>query len=128
MRIVVISIQGADALTLANPAQRLKDLGIDVSSYAINSDDADDDVLVYQDLIRHTKQADFVFIRCMSDLNRFKRFDRYEQVLRECKAYVLIISGNADITMMYRDIFRGDDDLYRRICRYPACPGRTVTA
>ena len=122
-RTVVVSIQSADAVRIAAPAEKLKALGVDIVTYAINSDDADDDVLVYQDLVRETKQADFVFIRCMSDLFRFKRFDKYEPILRECKAHVLIFSGNADITLMYRDVFRGSDELYRKITRYPSYRG-----
>lgn len=122
-RAVVVSVQSADAITMAEPAERLKELGIDVSTFAINSDDADDDILVYQELVRFTKQADFIFIRCMSDINRFKRSDRYMEVLRECNAMVLIYSGNADVTLMYRDVFKGTDDQYRELCRYPSCRG-----
>lgn len=122
-KIVVLSSQSADACRIAGSADRLKELGVELDAYAINADDADDDILVYQELVRRTKQADYVYFRCMSDVNRFKRFERYEQVLRECKGLVLIFSGNPDITLAYRDIFRGSDELYGKLTRYTASRG-----
>ncbi|AGI48185.1 Cobalamin biosynthesis protein CobN-related Mg-chelatase [Thermoplasmatales archaeon BRNA1] len=123
MNIVIISVQSADAATMAEPAQKLRELGIAPNVLALNSDDIDDDVLVYQDVVRHVRNADFIFIRCMSDTNRFKRFEKLEKVLEETSAYVLIFSGNAEVTMMTRHLFRGTDDEFRDVCRYSAARG-----
>ncbi len=118
MRIVFLSTQSTDAKYMAEPASRLRELGIEPEIYALNSEDADDDVLVYQELVRQTRQADFFFMRCMSDTHRFKRFDRFEQVLKESKGYVLIFSGNPEITLLNRYLFKGNDEEYARITQY----------
>ena len=121
--LVVVSVQSADARSMADPAERLAALGIQPHIYAVNSDDVDDDILVYQELVRRTKQADFVFMRCMSDTNRFKRYEKYENVLKECPGLVLIFSGNAEVTMMHRELFRGSNEDYRNVCRYASARG-----
>lgn len=123
MRIVILSLQTADAVTMAEPVQKLADLGIVPDVYAINSDDADDDVLVYQELVRRTQAADLVYVRCMSDTDRFKRYDRYEKVLEKCKGYVLIFSGNPEVTMMKRGLFKGTDEEFAQVSRYAASRG-----
>ena len=123
MRIVFLSTQSTDARYMAEPAERLRDVGVEPEVYAINSDDADDDVLTYQELVRHTRQADFVFMRCMSDTNRFKRFEKYESVLREAKGYVLVFSANPEITMINRPLFKGTDEQFADITRYAVSRG-----
>ena len=123
MKITVISVQTADAKIMAEPAERLKDLGIIPEVFAINSDDADDDPLVYQELYRNVTVSDFVFLRCMSDTGRFKRFGKLEKAMEQCRGYVLIYSGNAEVTMMYRDKFRGTDTEFAGVCRYCASRG-----
>ena len=122
-RTVVISVQSADAQTIAEPARRLNEFGVDTISYARNSEDIDDDVLEYQELVRQTKQADFVFIRCMSNTDRFKRYDKYSQILGECKGLVFIFSGNPDVTLMYRGLFRGSDEQYKALTTYASSRG-----
>ena len=123
MRITVVSINTADAKVIAEPAERLKALGVIPEIYAVNSDDADDDPLVFQELYRNVTVSDFVFIRCMTDTSRFKRFGKLEKALELCKGYVLIYSGNADITLMNRERFRGNDKEFADICRYCASRG-----
>lgn len=123
MRIVIISLQSADASVMAEPAEELRKYGIEPEIYAINSDDADDDVLVYQELARRTRAADLVYLRCMSDTARFKRYGRYEKVLEECKGYVFVFSGNAEVTVMKRPLFRGTDEEFAQVSRYAASRG-----
>ncbi|TQS81828.1 MAG: cobalamin biosynthesis protein CobN [Methanomethylophilus alvi] len=123
MRIVVLSLQTADAKVLASPAEKLRELGIEPDVYAINAEEADDDVLAYKELEDRTEQADFVYFRCMSDTCRFKRFDRYRKALEKCPGWVLLFSGNAEVTLMNRGLFRGSDGEYREICRYAASRG-----
>ena len=123
MNIVIVSVQSADASSMAEPMGRLLEFGVNPHIYSINSDDVDDDVLVYQELVRRVRQADFFFMRCMSDATRFKRYDKLRPILEECPGYVLIYSGNAEVTMMYRDLFRGTDEEYRGVCRYAASRG-----
>ncbi len=122
MRIIVISVQSADAVIMAEPAKRLQEVGIEPEIYAKNGTDIDDDPIQYQELLEHTRMADFVFMRCMSDTDRFKRFQKYKDILGECKGYVLIYSGSPDITVMNRPLFRGSDEEYKNLCRY--CAGR----
>ncbi len=122
-KIVVISVQSADAILMAEPAKKLQEIGLEPEIYAKNSTDLDDDPILYQELIEHTKAADFIFMRCMSDTDRFKRFEKYKMILSECKGYVLIYSGSPDITVMNRSLFRGTDEEYRGLCRYCAARG-----
>ena len=123
MRIVFLSTQSTDARYMAKPAERLVDLGIEPVVYALNSDDADDDVLEYQELVRQTKQADFFFMRCMSDTNRFKRFAKLEPILKESKGYVFVYSGNAEVTLLNRPLFKGTDEQYATLAKYAASRG-----
>lgn len=123
MKIVFLSTQTTDAKFMSEPAERLRDLGIEPETFALNTEDADDDVLVYQELVRHTRQADFVFMRCMSDTNRFKRFQKYETVLREIDGYALVFSGNPEITMLNRHLFKGTDEQYAALAKYAASRG-----
>ena len=71
----------------------------------------------------HVRQADFVFMRCMSDTHRFKRFDKFETVLQEINGYVLIFSGNPEITMLNRHLFKGTDEQYASVAKYAASRG-----
>lgn len=123
MRIVYVAIQSADPSTMAEPLERLRAAGIETEFYGINSDDADDDVLVYQELARRTEAADFVFVRCMADTSRFHRFDGYEEALRGCRGYVFVSSGSLDVTMLRRDLFRGSDGDFMQLRRYAAARG-----
>ena len=123
MRIVFLSTQTADAKFMSDPAERLRDVGVIPEVFALNTEDADDDVLVYQELLRHVRQADFVFMRCMSDTHRFKRFDKFETVLKEIKGQVLIYSGNPEITLLNRHLFRGTDEEYAQVTKYAASRG-----
>ena len=123
MRIVFLSTQTADAKFMSDPAERLRDVGVIPEVFALNTEDADDDVLVYQELLRHVRQADFVFMRCMSDTHRFKRFDKFETVLKEIRGRVLIFSGNPEITILNRPLFSGTDEEYAQVTRYAASRG-----
>ena len=123
IRIVFLSTQTTDAKFMSDPAERLRDVGVIPEIFALNTEDADDDVLVYQELLRHVRQADFVFMRCMSDTHRFKRFDKFETVLQEINGYVLIFSGNPEITMLNRHLFKGTDEQYASVAKYAASRG-----
>ena len=79
MKIVVLSIQSADSHVIAEPAHRLQELGIPVEIHNWNHEEIDDDPLQLQELIRYTQDADFTFVRCMSDVYRCKKFERYEK-------------------------------------------------
>ncbi len=111
LKVVSLSIQSSDAKSMMGPSDRLKkDIGLDVDLLCVNHEDADDDASIYSELEEHTRNADFVFIRCMADIFRFKRFEIYEKALRKCKGYVFLNSGNIEVMTMYRDLFRGSDE------------------
>lgn len=119
MKIVSLSIQTTDAKIMLQPAKDLEmKEGLSIDLYCFNDFEADEDLLVYQELVKRTKEADFVLIRCMSYSTRFHRFERYEAVLRECKAYVFIYCGNPDVMIVYRDFFKGSDEDYLTIMSY----------
>jgi cobaltochelatase CobN len=110
LRIVYISVQSADARTMEVPVmEACRDLGVEADLYCVNADDVDDDPLTYHELVRRSKAADLVMMRCMTDPTRMMRFVSFEEVLKECPGYVLIFSGNMDVRLAYRDLFKGDD-------------------
>jgi len=119
MRIVNLSIQSTDAKMLVGPVSEVEEeLGINIDLFCANAADVDEDVLMYQRLVAATEGADFVFIRCMSDPGKFKWFERYEAVLRSIKGRVLLFSGNAEVRLLYRDLFNGSDQDFFILCKY----------
>ena len=124
-RMVFISIIENDPDQLQKVLEGLgAEFGVDVDFYGIYSEDADEDLLVYHELVQRTKQADFVYVRCMGDINRFKRWEKYEPILRDIKGYPVVFSGNMDLNVILRDIFRGNDNEYRELFSYSRdrCP------
>src|SRR5574344_859079 len=90
MRIVYLSIQSTDVRAMHTAADQLRDeRNLPVDFYALNFEQAEDDVLAYQELVRRTAVADFVYLRCMADVDRFSRFDRYAETLRKCPGLVM---------------------------------------
>ena len=118
-KIVFFSIQSVDAGTMEGPATDLRDaIGTEVELYTANYAEVNDDPLLYRELVEHTSAADFVYIRSMTDVHRFRKFDRYETLLRSCDATVMLLSLNLEITMQYRYLFRGGDEDFLRMRRY----------
>ncbi len=124
MKIVNLSIQTTDAKVMIAPADdlRIKE-GYDIDLYCVNEFEADEDVLIYQELVRRTEKADLTIIRCMSDPTRFKRFEKYEEVLKKCSGYVLLHCGNPDVTLLYRSLFKGSDEDYVKLLGYLSARG-----
>ena len=124
MRIVYISVNSTDAKTMVQPMREFKEReSIDVDLFCGNGNEFDDDPILYQDLVRATKMADLVLMRCMSDPSKFNRFERYEEVLRDAPGLVFLYSGNHDVKLLYRDLFKGTDEEYIELGRYVAFRG-----
>ena len=102
MKVVYISIQSSDAKTLEIPAREIcSEKGWDLDLYCANAEDIDEDPLTYSELVRRTKVADLVLIRCMSDPTRMKRFEKYERdILSECPGYVMLHAGNMEVKLL----------------------------
>lgn len=119
MKIVYISVQSMDAKNMELPVRNVaEENGWDVEIYCVNANEVDDDPLVYHELVRRTSVADLVLMRCMTEPGRMKRFERYEQVLKDCPGRVVIYAGNMEIRLMYRDLFKGDDSDYILLGEY----------
>ena len=113
MRVIYLSVQSSDARTIERAVRDFeKEAGCSIDLYFANADAIDEDPLLYHELVDRTKEADLVMMRCMTEPGRMKRFAKYETVLRECNAYVYIFSGNMDVRLLYRDMFKGDDRDY----------------
>ena len=124
-RMVFVSILENEPDQLRKLANELgEEMGIEVDFYGIYGDDADEDLLVYHELVRRTKEADYIYVRCMGDINRFHNWERYEAVLKEVRGFPVVLSGNPDINMMTRELFRGNDEEYKEIYSYATdrCP------
>ena len=124
MRAVCFSIQSNDAMIYVREADELREAGYDISVKGYNREEAEEDPLVYHELKKDTLDADFVFIRCMSDPTRFKRFEDYEKVLRKCKGDVFLFSGNLDVRLLYRELFKGTDEEFFLLSKYTELRGR----
>ena len=109
MKVVHISVQSVKASLLLKPAEDLKEEGLDYDLFCVNYDEIDDDPLKYQRLIKETETADLIFIRCMGDTSKFKRYEKYEKVLKVCKGYVFIHVSD-ELIPLYRGLFKGTDD------------------
>ena len=119
MRIVYVSVQSMDARNMEKPvSETARETGWNVDLYCINGDEADDDPLIYHELARRTLAADLVIMRCMTEPGKMKRFDRYEQVLKECPGYAMVYAGNMEVRLMYRDLFKGSDEDFVRLGEY----------
>ena len=111
LKVVYISIQSSDSSTFKTGVDLYQErTGNSVDLFHVNGEAVDDDPLVYHDLVLRSKEADLIIIRCMANPTRMKRFDRYEEVLRECKGYVMIHLPSADVGLLYRDHFKGTDE------------------
>ena len=116
LRIVYVTIQSVEASTFREPAEKVcKEKGWDLDLFCANGSDIDDDPLLYHELILRSKAADLVLVRVMADPTRMRRFEQWERILRECPGYVHIYSGNLEASLVYRDLFRGDDREYMRL-------------
>lgn len=119
MRIVYVSIQSSDARNMERPISELcAERGVDYDIYCVNGNEVDDDPLVYHELVRRSKVADLIILRCMADPARMKRFSSYENVLRDCPGYVDVFAGNMEVRLLYRDMFKGDDREYVLLNEY----------
>lgn len=119
MRIVYVTIQSVDSSTFRQPAESIcRENGWDLELFCVNDTEIDDDPLVYEALVEATEKADLVLVRVMADPTRMRRFEKWEKVLRECPGYVHIYSGNLDVSLVYRDLFKGDDKEYMRLRSY----------
>lgn len=125
MRIVYVTIQSVDAGSFRGPAEEVcRENGWDLDLLCANDSDVDADPLLYHELVLRSRAADLVLIRVMADPTRMRTFERWEGVLRECRGYVFLHSGNPDVSLAYRDLFKGDDAEYLRLRSYVAARGR----
>lgn len=119
LRVVYISIQSSDSSTFRTGADLYEErTGNPVDLFHVNGEAVDDDPLVYHELVLRSKEADLIIIRCMADPTRMKRFERYEEVLRECKGYVMIHLPSADVGLLYRDYFKETDEEFLLLRTY----------
>ena len=77
MKAVCLSIQSADARIYEEAAAELRqEFGYDITVKGYNYDTVEEDPVVYHDMVKDSEDAEFVFLRCMSDPTRFKRFEQ----------------------------------------------------
>ena len=124
-RMVYVSITENEPDQIKRVAEGLgEEFGLEVDFYGIYGEDADDDPLVFHELVERSKRADFVYVRCMGDINRFRKWERYEAVLKDIRGFPAVYSGNPEVNVMLRDLFRGDESEYRELFSYvrDRCP------
>lgn len=125
LKIVYVTIQSTDASSMREPVEAVcMEMGWDLELFCANDTEVDADPLTYHELVRRAKVADLVLIRCMSDPTRMKRFHDLEAVLRGCDGFVMVYSGNMEVGLMYRDLFKGDDAQYAQLLAFVRGRGR----
>lgn len=108
MRITYLSVVSTDPKQLEDACRRAEDeLGIAISFTGFNKEPCETDPEMYEDLCRHAMASDLVHIRCMGDPWKFKRFDRFSDVLRRTDAFVAPVSGDVGVDLMTEDLFSG---------------------
>ena len=111
LRLIYISIQSSDSSTMKVATDAYSEAnGVEIDLLHLNGEQIDEDPMVYHDLVLKSKAADMIIMRCMADPTRLKRYDKYEQVLRECPGYVMVHSGSNEVGLLYRNLFKGTDD------------------
>lgn len=124
MKIVYLSIRNVDAHVMEQAGEQLSQrIGIDVEVFGVNCEDVNEDVLLYSELVRRTKEADFVYVRIMGDQYRFLRFDKYAEVLRGCKALVYPHAGTPEVISLIKDMFHGTEEQYKMLWTYSTAKG-----
>ncbi len=124
LRIVYVTIQSVDASSMRAPAEEIcREKGWDLDFFGANDRDIDSDPLLYQDLVARTRRADLVLIRVMADPVRMKRFEKWEEILKGCPGYVYLYSGNLDVSLVYRDLFKGTDKEFMDLREYVRARG-----
>ena len=119
LRIVYVTIQSVDSSTFRAPAEEVcRENGWDLDLFCANDSEIDEDPLTYHELVLRSKEADLVMVRVMADPTRMRRFEQWERVLKECKGYIAVYSGNLDVSLVYRNLFKGDDQEYMRLREY----------
>lgn len=119
LRIVYVSIQSIESTTFCEPAETVcRDNGWDLDLFCANSTDIDSDPLLYHELACRSREADLVLARVMADPTRMRRFEQWEGVLKECHGFVYVHSGNMEVSLAYRDLFKGTDQEYMQLREY----------
>lgn len=119
LRIVYVTIQSVDSSSFRAPAEEVcEQNGWTLDLFCANDGEIDEDPLTYHELVLRSREADLVMVRAMADPTRMKRFEQWERVLKECRGYVVIYSGNLDVSLAYRNLFRGSDEEYMRLRDY----------
>ena len=121
-RMVFISVLENEPKQLKKVAESFgQENGVDVDFFGIYGEDADEDPLVYHELVQRTKQADFIYVRVMGDINRFHKWEKYEQVLKDVPGFPAVYSGNQEINLLTRYLFKGTDEEYKDLFSYARC-------
>ena len=119
LRIVYVTIQSVDSSSFRTPAEEIcMENGWDLDLFCANDNEVDEDPLTYHELVLRSREADLVMVRAMADPTRMKRFEQWERILKECKGYIAVYSGNLDVSLAYRSLFKGDDQDYMRLREY----------
>lgn len=119
MKVVYVSIESSDAHNMETPVREISmEKKWDVELFCINGECVDSDPLAYQDLVRKSKVADLILLRCMADPSRMKRFSEFENVLKDCPGYVMVYAGNVEIRIMYRSLFKGSDEDFKLLSEF----------
>ena len=118
-RMTYLSVLFTPPKQLQESCRRVEEeLGIKIDFVGFTKEDCEDDPSVFDELCRRSLHCDLVYIRCMGDPWKFKRFDRYKDVLKKTDAFVAPVSGNLEVDLMTTDLFSGTDEELKDMEKY----------
>ena len=119
LRLTYLSVLFTPPKQFGETCQRVeRELGVKIDYSGFTKEDCEDDPTVYEELCRHTMHSDIVYIRCMGDPWKFKKFDRYRDVLSKTDAFVAPVTGNIDVDLMTKDLFTGTEEDLKEMEKY----------
>ncbi len=124
MRFVYLSIRSVDAQLMEEAVEEFeKRHGIGIDFVGYNSEDVSEDVLLYSELVKDSKEADFIYVRIMGDPYRFLRWEKYFEVLKEVPGLIYAHAGTEEILSLTKCLYHGTDDVYKMLWSYSDAKG-----
>ena len=101
-----------DSASIMPAVRILREKGIDVDVYCIDSEEMDLNEQTFVSTMRRLRDIDFVVIRFHNDPSYFKKFERFLEALYQNKRPAFIDTNVPGIMKQYRNLFPFDEKSY----------------
>jgi cobaltochelatase CobN len=124
MKLVSITA-GRDSFTLAEAARELAALGLPIDLVSAEAEELDSREKSFLEVLRAVRKADLVLVRIHGDPSRFKKFDRFKEVVEKAGRLTFVdCEGMREIMPEFRHLFILSDDEYDRVRKYVEMEGK----